>query len=334
MGRPPKKLPSKSPAFTEALKFVGTILREEGSANQTHAILVNHTAVAFNGILGAGIKIDEDLYCCPQNKLLLEALSKCNGSLSITQLSKDKLSIKSDKFKAIIPCLDPSMLDLCVPDAPIISINDELKKGLEAVSILCNENSQRVVTASILMNSQSVIATDAHVIFEYWHGIENLPVGLVIPKSVVKPLMDIKKKLVLLGNSTNSITFWFEDQSWLKTQLYAEPWPNLDFILNKQSNPIKVPKDFFAALAAVSPFSEGDIFFGKGMLTSHDTEGVGASFEIEGLPVGLTFSARQLALLKDWATSIDFQAEGPREGTTMLMAFGGKMRGAIAGKVR
>jgi hypothetical protein len=307
------------------------VLKDIGTPNETHIHLANKQATAFNGILAAGAIIEEDIYACPQNKLMVEALSKCDNVYSITQLDNNRLSIKSGKFKAIVPCIDPTILANIAPDPSIAPINDTFKTAIEAVGVLAVENAQRVLEASILNTGQSVVASNGKVIFEYWHGL-NLPPGLIIPKALVKPLADTKKKLVSFGYSKSSITFYFEDNSWLRSQLFAQQWPDVSHILDKVSNPYPIPATFWEGLAAIAPFSEnGDIYFTPGMLRSHNTEGIGASFEIEALPGGLIYPARQLALLKPWVQSIDFLAQGPH-GSKMLMAYGGAMRGVIAGR--
>ena len=127
-------------------------------------------------------------------------------------------SIKSNKFKVIVPCLNPYLLQGTQPNQPIVAIDDKLKIAIEAVSCLTTDNAQQVMFTSILLNGGSVIATDSKIIFEYWHGL-NLPTNIVIPKKFVEALSKIKKKLKAFGNSQSSITLYFEDDSWIKTQL-------------------------------------------------------------------------------------------------------------------
>lgn len=338
MGRPKKRTtettanePMKSNGFIDALKFVGAVTKDIGPPNETHVFLNNHWVSAFNGILAAGHKVAEDIYVCPNNKLIIEALSKCGEHLSITQLDNNRLSIKSDKFKAIVPCVDPTIMPLAIPDAPCAVIDDRLKAAIEAVGVLANEDAQTVVAASILLNNGSAIATNRSVIFEYWHGID-LPPGLALPKAVVQPLVKSSKKLARFGFSQSSATFYFEDESWLRTQFYAEPWPDIDAILGQKSNPFPVPADFFKALAAVAPFSgDGHVYFGNGVLYSSPSPDTGASYEVPGLPPGPVYNAKYLALIKPHAEQIDFVARGPG-GSHMLMFFGPNIRGAIAGR--
>ncbi len=318
--------------FVEALKFISLVTKDNGNPNETHVYLNNKYATAFNGSVSIGTKIEEDLFACPNNKLLIEALSKCGQHISITQLDNNRLSIKSDKFKAIIPCIDPNLITLSIPDEPCASIDNKFKMALEAVGVLADEDSNRVVTASILMANGSLISTNGHIIFEYWHGI-SLPTNISLPKALVKPLTGTNKNLTKFGFSQSSVTFYFDDESWIKSQLYADQWPDVSMILNKQSNAWPVPTDLFIALSAVMPFCEDNwVYFHAGVLRSHPIEGVGATFEIAGLPSGPILNGKALGLLKPWAKQIDFLAPGPHPGTSMVMAFGDNMRAALMGR--
>lgn len=326
----PKKREALSNAFLDALRFIGLVLSDKGAPYETHVYLHDGYATAFNGIIAAGCKIDQVLTAAPNNSILIEALSKCGQNLSITQFDNNRISIKSDKFKAIIPCLDSTTFQTTMPDAPIAIIDDRLKVACDAVEVLASTEADNALQASILLHNGSAIATNRAVIFEYWHGID-LPPNLSIPKTFVKALIKTPKKLTQFGYSQSSVTFWFEDGSWLRTQLYAETWPDIGAILNNPCNPQAVPADFFKGLEAVAPFSpDGLVHFSENLLLSHPSQDVGASYEVAELPAGPIFSAKQLALLKGHAETIDFAAKGA--SGTYLAFFGPNIRGAIAGR--
>jgi len=334
MARKPRtpKVPEASPKLLEALRFCGSILSDKGAPVETHLTLSNKTAVAFNGILAAGAYIDEDIFLAPNNTLLTEALSKCGQNFSLVQLDNGTLSIKGTKFKAIVPCLDPAQLSPALPDNPVIQITDGLKKAIEAVGVLATEDAQRVVAASVLIRQGSCLATNGAIIFEAWHGLD-LPT-LAIPKAFVGPLIKQSKALSWFGYSYNSASFFFEDNSWLRTQLYAEQWPDIDSILNTKANYFPIPSAFWEGLAAVAPFSvDGMVYFDDGIIRSHASDGVGASYEVKGLPKGPIFNHKYLSLIKPHAKEIDFLAQGTTRSTTMLMFVGDAIRGALLGRI-
>jgi hypothetical protein len=313
-----------SSALVNALKFVSVAQKEIGQPYQTHVALLNNTAVAFDGTVAAGCQIEEDLVACPHTLRLIDALAKCGDTLSITQLDGDRLSIKSDKFKAYVPCVPVDNLTVAYPDPPCAVIDDRIKKGFEVVGVLASDNSQHVVTASILLRAGSMVATDRNIMFEYWHGID-LPPGIVVPKAGAIAVTKINKPLAQLGFSSRSVTFYFEDGSWLRSQLYDDKWPDIDRVLNVKNNPWPIPEGFFKAVEAVASFSQsGALYFKPNLLRSHAEDGIGASYEVTGLPGGPIYRAKHLKLIEPYAKTIDFIGQNG-----IAYFYGDDIRGAI-----
>lgn len=339
-GRPKAKAAATN-ELLQSLLFVGSILKDQGSVNETHVLLSNGYAVAFNGIVASGCAIPNSLYCAPNYTLLVAALTKCGeeylieqsgtNGINENQTYPDKLKITSGKFKAIVPCFDPILINVTHIDPNIAPINDEFKIALAATGVLASESGEKIHTCSILMNGQSLISSENGVlIFEYWHGC-NLPTNIAIPKSLVAPLTKATKKLVGFGCSNSTVTFYFEDNSWIRSQLFSEQWPDVGAILNVQSNPFDTPKDLWEALNAVGPHSTDNlVYFDSGMLRSHPNDSVGAAYEVKGLPKGPIFNIKQLQFMKDYAKQIDFFVQGGK----MTMFFGDKCRGVVAGRVQ
>lgn len=331
--RTPKPIEQKS-GLLSALEFVSCVSEKLGAPYETHVGLRNKWAVAFNGVVAAGSPIPEDIYAYPHTLLLCEALSKCSESYSLTQLDNDRLSIKSGKFKAVVPCLDPLLMQEALPDPQIVDISNKFKEAVEAVGVLANENAQHVLTASVLMNGASVISTNRVMLLEYWHGLD-LPPNIPLPKEFVKALAKQKKNLTGFGFSNSSATFYFEDGCWLRTQLYADQWPDVSRILNREANLWSIDPQFFNALDAVASFSEdGNVYSRLNMLCSHADEGVGATFECNGIPNGFVYPIKQLMIMKPYVTKIDYMASGVADSSYCLVFMGDTMRGVISGRQR
>lgn len=329
--RTPKTQPQETNQFLEALRFVQLVLHDKGAPIETHMKLQGRTVTGFNGVIGAGCIIQEDIYAAPNAKLIVDALSKCGQNLSITQLDNGRISIKSDKFKAVVPCIDPNSIPSIMPDTPIAQLDDKLKKAIEAVGVLADENAQRVVAASILIRSGSTVATNGAIIFEAWHGID-LPT-LALPKAFVQPITKTQKQLQLFGFSESTATFWFNDQSWIRTQLFKEQWPEVDHLLNRPAKFFDIPKGFWEGMDAIAPFStDGLVYFEDGLIKTND-EGQGASYEVSGVPKGPIFNIKNLMTIRQHAKQIDFVAQGTSENTTMLMFVGDNIRGAMLGRM-
>lgn len=337
MGRQPKK-PSQrlSNGLLDAITFLSCCTKEQGAPYETHINLQYNTAVAYNDVLSAGVLIAEDIICAPNAKLLKLALAKCNNEYTLT-IDGNKIVLKSGKFKATISCIDPTILATRNPDPASIAINDDFKAALKVIDVLKPEpNADKIHLLAFLMNGQSVITTDGKIVIERWHGLE-LPT-IAIPKSIIPAIVGTNKKLTGFGYSSTSVTFHFEDRSFIKSQLYAEQWPleTTQNILNKNSNPSPVPVDFFPGLEAVASFSEnGSVYFNRDKICSHKADGIGAVFDVVGLPAGPIYTSKYLMMIKSLATRIDFavSANGvvSENGGYLLFWFGDRVRGVVAG---
>lgn len=333
MARQPRSAKQETKSkLLQALEFCSVVTSSTGTPYETHIGLRNKWAIAFNGIVAAGAPIDEDLICYPHNNLLIEALSKCEESFSLTQLV-NSLSIKSGKFKASVPCLSPDIMQEAYPDPYIATCGNIFKEAIEAVGVLASENAQHVLTASVLMNGQSVISTNRVMLMEKWHGLD-LPPNIPLPKEFVKALVSVKKNLTGFGFSNCSATFYFEDGCWLRTQLYAEAWPDVSRILELKANLWSIDANFFKALSAVAPFSEdGQVYSDTNLLMSH-SENNGASYEVTGLPKGFVYPIKQLIMLKPFVKTIDWMANGIHDSSYCLIAYGDNSRAIISGRAR
>lgn len=319
-------------SLLEAISFCSCVSEKNGAPYETHIGLRQNWAIAFNGIVAAGSPITEDIAAYPHNLLLIEALSKCEENFSLTQLDNGRLSVKSGKFKAIIPCLDPLLMQEVFPDPMIVSITNKFKEAVEAVGVIANENAQHVLTASVLMNGASVISTNRVMILEYWHGLD-LPYNVPLPKQFVSALTKQKKNLIGFGFSNNSATFYFEDGYWIKTQLYSDKWPDVSSILDRPANLWSIDPGFYKALSAVSPFSEdANVYFDANLIMSHDNTLQGANHECAGLPKGVVYPIKQLEIIKPYVKKIDWMAPGISDSSYCLVFMGENIRGVIAGR--
>ena len=60
-------------------------------------------------------------------------------------------------------------------------IDDRIKAAFEAVLPLATDGAQHAHLAAVLLQSGSAVATNGHVLAEYWHGIDLPP--MLIPKA-------------------------------------------------------------------------------------------------------------------------------------------------------
>lgn len=281
-----KKVIPKKSSLEQALDFLSVAFKA-GEDQSMYCNMELGFAVAFNLIIAVGTPIKEDLCACPHVALFQTALSRCGETYSITQLSATKLLVRSGDFHAYVPCTDGSALTWAVPDARIGTLDDRFMEALEKVAGLVVTKADAVLLCSIQLNNGSVIATDQTVVMEAWHGL-TFPDGLLIPKIAYTKLRKIKKPIVGFGFSSLSVTFYFDDGTWLLTRLFQDKWPAAvrNHLLDA-TGANTIEESFFIAAKKVYPFSDtGRVYVEENLVSSHPFEakevGSGLSLAFEG----------------------------------------------------
>lgn len=331
MARPARKAKSTAASkLAEALNFVAAASNDDPSRTyQAHARVAAKWIIATNGTISAGHPVEEELALCPHIARLVDALNKAGTTLALTERDNGQLLVAGDKLKATVPCLSGDQFPPIMPDQRCATIDDRIKEGFAAVVALAATTGERVFETSILLRANSMFGCNGNVIFEYWHGID-LPPGLVIPKPAAVAIANCKKKLTGFGFSRASATFYFEDGSWYKTQLYGETWPDIDALFDAPCFPGEVPTGLFEAVGAIENFSkDGAVHFHDGKLkTTYDNynngPAYGATYEVPGLQGSHSFSAKLLRLIEPVCKSIDYTSSDDR-----AFFIGGNVRGVI-----
>lgn len=326
-GRKPKTGQPADNALLQALQFVATAQRAIGSIEQTHCRIFGGWVMASNGIVSAAHPVTEDVSAAPATLRLLDALQNAPGAVSVTLLDAERLSVRSGDFQAVVPCIDPASLPTVSPDGAVALCDDRLKAALEIAGALTVEGAEKVINASVQLRNGSVISSNGMVIIEAWHGIA-MPPQIIIPKMFVTALGKIKKPIARFGGNDFGFTLWFEDGSWLKTQIYPNTTalPNLDQFLNIESTPVPVPKQLFEVVKRLEPFSEDGLvhFTVDGARVTS-----GQSFaidQVKNMPTGFSFSIKGLLSIAPYCETIHFNAA---EGVTLFFSKSKMVRGAI-----
>lgn len=320
--RKPKSI-NAAQGLIDALKFVSPATKKSEHEFQKYVAIHDKMIVANDGILSIGALIEEDLTACPRFDMLLAALNKCGERFSLT-VDENQLCVSSGEYTAYIPCLPIEQIPVTFKDEQTVTANENLKKGFSAVMDLAKEGSPHVMTASLLLRQNSVTAANNSMIKEYWHGL-NLPAWAIVPKLAVQCVAKTNKTLIGLGGSSESITFWFSDRSFIKAQLFLDGWADVDSVLNQPTNAMPLPDDFWKAITAVVDFGESEfVSFNKGQVS---TESGQAIFEIDGLCSGSKYNGKLLKASKDLITRIDCQTHKNK-----LYFFGENLRGVLGGE--
>jgi len=303
------RTPKEESELVVALKFIKAAQNDDGHAEyMKHCYFQDGQVVAFDGVLAAGYPVSEIMNACPRTSLLINALERVRGAYSMTQLDNASLVINSGAYRVNVPCEVNNMFPV-QPDEPLYDIGDSFKEAAEKAATFCTDGAQTVLQASIITLANSLAGTDNAVIIEAWHGW-GMPSGLLIPVSFVNALKKIEHKLVKFGwTPDRSLTFYFENGAWLRTQLYQEPVPDIAAYLSKveMSGCIPFPADFFTALDAVQQHAAGNsIFIRDNTVCSHEVDELGAQYKCDGLPFTCVFNKKLMNKLRTIMENADF----------------------------
>jgi hypothetical protein len=334
---PPRATKKKATSrIGEAIRFILPATEAGGLDYQEYIRISAGYAVAFDGTVAAGFPVEEELTVFPHAKRLHDALAKCGVELTVAVMPNGHLSVKGGKSRFVIPALsDGSVMPPVWPDPNIAVISDVIKEGFRALKILAKDKAEHLVEASLLLQANTMVATDRNVLFEFWHGID-LPPSLVIPRSFADAVIKQEVPLIGFGYGSRSITFWYENGAWIRTQLYQEKYPDYLRIIDVPSYPVPCPPELFEAIETIASHSDADtVLIWTGRVTTNREDEKGAQYEVEGIEItpdkgGLPFRAFSPSLLKKikpHCETVDFNTHQDK-----AFFFGGMIRGAIMGK--
>lgn len=326
--RQPKNKPINAAAsLMAALEFVMVAQNKKGMLFQKHVLLNNGTITATDGTVSIGTFIEERITCCPQSDLFLAALSKCGEQFAMTIFDEEKLCIQSGEFTAYIPCAPIETMPNIEPLSKCGQIDNNLVKGINAVINLSSDAASSVMASSLLINPNTIMATNMAVIMEYWHGLD-FPKNVIVPKYIARHIAKCGKELSSLGYDGVHATFWFNDDSFIKIKLIVEGWADVQSVLNYPDLlPLPVLPDFWKGVDTISALSEdGVLYLSESGFHSKPIGEQGATYDFDGLPNNLNVEIKSLKLVKPYMETADLSTHPNR-----IFFFGENCRGVIAG---
>ncbi len=301
--------------LSEAIKFCAPGYKENGEPYSQFAVLWGGWMTTYNGVVMYGHPIAEEIQACP-NFGQLQAAVKAIGAEanSITVIDANRLAIKGAKARYVVKCIsDYSVVIRQPPDAPVGPLTSNMREGFEVMKQIASKSGEHVLTASILLRSGDMVASDLQLIVSYWHGL-GFPT-LTVPADFVEAILRIPKALVQFGYSERSLTFYFEDGSFVRTQLYSEEWPDVNKVLNFDATAMAaVPEGFFDALDKSKMFTDRNyVLLDQDEVRTHEETDVGCVVSVPGLlPCELGVDAVRLSKLAGRVTHLDYWTDGSR----------------------
>lgn len=311
-----------------SLKFVqGSVAKKDFIPALTHFCIENGRVRGYNGSIALCTPIPFDIACNPKADPLIKAIANCDDTVVLTMTAAGRLSVKSGAFKALVDCIEGETPHV-EPEGEAVQIDGEgLLAAMKVLEPFIGDDASRPWSNGVLLQGQSAFATNNVMLVEYWTG-STFPIRANIPRAAIKEILRIGEAPIGAQIDTNSITFHYTGNRWLRSQLFSTEWPDLQKILSCESIQGPIDDRLFAALKKLKPFCDkmGRVFIGEGLVSTHLQSEEGASYEIPDLQYNGVYNIEMLASLEGTATSIDWsQYPAP------CMFVGTRLRGAIVG---
>jgi hypothetical protein len=116
-----------------------------------------------------------------------------------------------------------------------------------------------------------------------------------------------------IGYGATTVTFWYEDDSWIRTQRFVETYPDVAKLLNTPVNAIPFPIGLFSAAKQLAPFSEdGRIYCANGKASSHafgkaDTFNARLTLDVSGINASRIYMLESIKHVEKYIQRYDDQ---------------------------
>lgn len=240
------------------LKLVGGAVAKQDLIPQlTHFCFKNGVVQATDGRIAINApcpELEKFEFTVPAKKFI-QAVTAAGAEPKFNITPGGKVGIKGKNFKALIPIGD-------VKTYPFVDIVTDNQVGIESIPSIdilklmktfVSENTAQPWACGILFNNNFAYATNNKVLIQVeckWDfGAKN------IPKTSIDELIKMGSaglKPFGVSSDDNSMTFHFDDNFWLKTQLLENQWPDMASMFKDASH--DVPDGLLEAVQTVVPF--------------------------------------------------------------------------------
>lgn len=268
-----------------SLKFVkGSVARKDPIPSLTHFSIKEGVIRGFNGIICMGAPIALALNCQPKAIPFtkgIEIISELPDPPSFSMTAAGKLTVKSGKFKVHIECIDDEFPPID-PEGERVELQPGLIAAFKALAPMIAEDASRPWARGILLRDGSAFATNNVVIGQYWVGYK-MPFDMNVPEECIREVLRVKSEPIAVSATERSITFYFTEDRWIKSQLLTTDWPNVSPVLDRPSNAAPIPSDFFGILGRLAPYASESrkVFIRGNTLSTHVEEGLGAAMVVD-----------------------------------------------------
>lgn len=295
----------------QVLHFVGTAARKDTS----HVLIEDLRATASNHVFTTSAPINIPHNVKPNAKALYSAIKtidELHAEVHIDLTKAGKLSIKSDKFKVFIECLnDQDLVQAHKPQGVFVSNPKELFKGLQLLAPVMCENDLREYANGVAITKNSCMATDNVLFAEVWHG-SNLSVEAIVGYETVTTVVNFGEEPERIQISPNTITFWYYGERYLTSTLIDVKFPSerIEALLNRPAQLVAVPNELFDAAKLMRKVTKDKVtayIESEKIRSFEDDEETGSTFEVAtGVKSPVRMDLDRLIKLDGLADQIDW----------------------------
>lgn len=304
----------------------------------THFRIKGGRITGFDGRMTLSSSIECDLDVRPNAAKFLAAVRACEGTISLHVTPAGKLAVRAGKFRVYVECLPDDGAFESEPQGEFVELGEGFYDGIRALAPLMGVDASRPWAMGIKASHEYLFATNNVMVGQWWHA-SAFPYDVVIPARAVEELLRIGTAPQRVQVCETSVTFWFSESRWLKTNLIdGTQWPQakLSELMDRLAGaqPVDLPENFAKELETLKPFlaEDGAVYVRPGSLSTSRDDGEGATVELplEGPQDLQCYGFAQLTLLAQVSTAVDW-ASYPKP--CMFGRAGAPLRGLIVGKV-
>jgi len=292
----------------EAIRTVfGAVATKDIVPILTHILIYNGRMQAGDGCVTIDCNFPSDIKpCAVPGQKLLQAVKGCGDEPGLSFTEGGKLAVKKGKFKAYLSVLPMEDFPVEKPDADRNKAPDDFIKVVQDLRPFVSKDASRPWSMGILLKDGFAYATNNIILVRQridWSGRD-----VIIPLRALDDLITMKENPLAIAGTDDSVTFFYRDSTWLKTQVLLSPWPDLAKILGSAKQPEDyVPPGFLDDVMKVKAFCSNVKFpqITIGETVESDDGGDKAIVDGYNFPKGV-FHADHLTLVLQSATKIDF----------------------------
>lgn len=314
----------------ESLKFVkGSIAKKDFLPALTHFVIEKGMVRGYNGVIALCSPIAFDIDCKPKADELVNAVTHCDETIVLSMTETGRLRIVSGNYKAFVKCVTEETVHVLPEGERVDFAGSVLLDALKVLEPFVGDDASRPWSNGVLFRGQSAFATNNVTLVEFWIGTD-FPIMVNVPHAAIKEMLRIDEAPTHAQLGTNNITFHYTGDRWIRSQLFATEWPDIERILNEESNPVDIDPRLFVGLQKIAKRSDAmsRVFIKDGIISTVPFDGgdEGAQYAVPGLQCEGVYAIPMLQLLEKIAKKVDF-TKYPKP----CIFFGDKLRGAIIG---